>query len=144
VTRPDGWLTGRAVVRRDHDERGAIALEFMLVIGTLMGVFLLMLQYAVRAHAERIAAAAAEEGLAAASAYDGTAADGRRVANDYLHELGPGLSHASVEVTRERLSATVSVSGRVDQLVPLLPVTIHVEVEGPVERFVAESPGFTP
>ena len=41
-----------------------------------MLVFLLMLQYAMQAHAHRVAQAAAEEALAAASAYDGSAASG--------------------------------------------------------------------
>lgn len=122
-----------------RDERGVVAIEFMLVISMLIVVFLLMLQYAVRAHAERVAAAAAEEGLAAASSYDGAAADGERVATEYLTKLGPGLNNTTVGASRNGTSATVTVSGKVDQLIPFLSVRVHVSVEGPVERFVPET-----
>jgi hypothetical protein len=118
---------------------GLIAIEFMLVKSMHIAVFLLTLQYAVRAHAERIATAAAEEGLAAAAAYRASAADGHRTAIDYLAALGPRLHHPRVQVTRTPEQATVRVSGEVDQLVPFLPVRVSVEVAGPVERWV-ESP----
>lgn len=108
----------------------------MVVISMLMVVFLLMLQYAVRAHAERIAAAAAEEGLTAATSYDGTAAGGEQVARSYLTQLSPGLTSATVHARRNAATATVTVNGHVEQLVPFLPVTVRVRVEGPVERFV--------
>ena len=124
-----------------RDERGVVAIEFMLVISMLVVIFLLMLQYAVRAHAERIAAAAAEEGLAAASSYDGSAAEGERAAGDYLSRLTPGLTAASVEASRDPTTATVTVRGQVEQLIPFLPVAVRVHVEGPVERFVPATGG---
>ena len=113
-----------------------MAIEFLLVMSMLIVVFLVMLQYAVRAHAERIATGAAQQGLAAASSYRGTAADGERVASDYLQRLGPGLSAPSIAARRTGTSATVTVSGDVDQLVPFLPIRVRVHVEGPIERFV--------
>jgi Flp pilus assembly protein TadG len=121
-----------------HDEQGAMAIEFLLVIGMLIVVFLLMLQYAVKAHAQRVAAAAAEEGLAAAASYDGTAQEGERTAKDYLTHLGPGLAHSSVAATRNPTTASVSITGDVDQLIPFLDITVHVHVQGPVEHFVAD------
>ena len=123
-------------VRRHRGEDGVVAIEFMLVMGMLITVFLLTLQYAVRAHAERIATAAAEEGLAAAAAYQASAAEGHRTAVDYLAALGPRLHHPRVQVTRTTEHAAVRVSGEVDQLVPFLPVSVSVEVAGPVERWV--------
>lgn len=117
-----------------------IAVEFLLVVSMLIGVFLLMLQYAVHAHAERIATAAAEEGLAAATAYQATAADGHRTATDYLTALGPRLHQPNVSVTRTAEQAVVRVTGGVDQLIPFLPVHVAVEVAGPVERFIEPSP----
>lgn len=129
-----------AVRRLTDNERGAIAIEFMLVISMLVVVFLVMLQYAVRAHAQRVATAAAEEGLAAATAYDGSAADGRQVAQEYVRNLGSALHRPTVSVERGATTAQVAVAGEVDQLVPFLTVRVSVEVEGPVERFVEESP----
>jgi Flp pilus assembly protein TadG len=124
-----------------RDERGLVAVEFMLVISMFIVVFLLMLQYAVQAQAQRVATAAAEEGLAAASAYDGSASDGTRVARGYLEALGPELHEASVHTDRSATTAALTVTGQVDQLVPFLPVRVRVEVEGPVERFIPESAG---
>src|SRR3954462_11073633 len=62
--------------QRIRDERGALSIEFLLVISAIMLVFLLMLQYAMQAYAQRVAQATAEEALAAASAYEGSAAFG--------------------------------------------------------------------
>jgi Flp pilus assembly protein TadG len=126
--------------RRNNNQRGAMSLEFLLVITALMLVFLLMLQYAVKAHAQKIATAAAEEAAAAAAAYNGTAADGETVGNQYLDDLNPGLSHAKVAVTRTGTTATASITGDVEQLFPLLPVHLTVHVEQPVEHFVESTP----
>jgi Flp pilus assembly protein TadG len=124
--------------RRTRDERGALSIEFLLVISALMLVFLVMLQYAVKAHAHRVAEAAAEEALAAASAYDGTAASGEQAGDHMLSDLG-ALSNTTVVVTRSGTTASATVTGDVEQLIPFLPVHVTVRIEGPVEQFV-ESP----
>lgn len=116
-----------------------MAIEFLLTISMLIAVFLLMLQYAVKAHAERIATAAAEEALSAAAAYDGTTADGQTAGEHYLIDLGPGLDNTTVTVTRTSSTVTAVVRGDVTQLFPFLPVHLTVHVEGPVERFVPSS-----
>ena len=121
---------------RARDERGAVAIEFLLIISMLIVVFLLMLQYAVKAHAHRIATAAAEEALAATAAYDGTPTDGRQAANQVLTDVAPGLEDTKVAVTRTATTVTVTLTGRVTQLIPFLPVEVIVHVERPVERFV--------
>ena len=123
-------------LRARRDERGAISVEFMLVLSMLVVVFLVMLQYAVREHAHRIATAAAEEGLAAASAYDATAEDGRRAASQQLAALGPRLHRPTITADRNATTATIRVTGEADQLLPFLPVRVSVRVQGPVERFV--------
>lgn len=125
---------------RQRDERGAIAIEFMLTITMLLVVFMVMLQYAVKVHAQHVANAAAEEALTAASAYDGTTSAGQHAATDYLDRLGPGLTNPIVAVTRTATTATVTISGDVEQLVPLLPVHVTVRIQGPVEHFVEAQP----
>ena len=124
--------------RRTRDQRGALSIEFLLVISALMLVFLLMLQYAVKAHAHSVAEAAAEEALAAASAYDGTAVSGEQAGNHTLSDLG-SLSNTTVVVTRSGTTASATVTGDVEQLIPFMPVRVTVHIEGPVEQFV-ESP----
>jgi Flp pilus assembly protein TadG len=133
-------MTDLVHTARRHEQRGAIAIECMLVIGMIVVVFLIMLQYTVRAHAHRIATAAAEQGLAAASAYDGSAEDGRRTAQEYLHRLGPGLHGTAVSATRSATTAHVEITGEAEQLVPFLTVRVSAEVEGPTERFVEDPP----
>jgi Flp pilus assembly protein TadG len=126
-------------VRRTRNERGALSVEFLLVISALMLVFLLMLQYAVRAHAYRVAEAAAEEGLAAAAAYDGSVSAGEAAASHYLDDIGSDLANPHVKVDRDQSRAAVTVSGDVQPFLPFLSVHVSVHLEGPVERFV-ESP----
>ncbi len=121
--------------RRTRDERGALSIEFLLVISALMLVFLLMLQYAMQAHAHRIAQAAAEEALAAASAYDGSAASGEATGEHYLSDLG-SLSATNVTVTRTGSTATVTVTGDGQQVLPFVAVHVSVHLEGPIEHFV--------
>ena len=127
-------------VRRRRSERGAIGIEFMLIISMLVVVFLVMLQYGVRAHAHRIVTAAAEEGLAAAAAYDGSAEEGRRTAQRYVNDLGPGVENAVVTASRSSDTARVTVTGEVEEFVPFLTIEVSAEVSGPVERFVEEAP----
>ena len=126
---------------RRRDDRGAMAIEFLLTISMLIVVFLLTLQYAVQAHARRIATAAAEEALTAAAAYDGTPADGQHAAHQVLTGVAPGLDDTSVAVERTATTVSVTVTGRVAQLIPFLPVGVSVHVEGPVERFVVTREG---
>lgn len=121
--------------RRSRDDRGALSIEFLLIISALMLVFLLTLQYAVKAHATRVAQAAAEEALFAASTYDGSAAAGESAGTSYLAGLG-NLSATSVAVSRTATTTSVTVTGRAEQLVPFLPVRITVRIEGPTEQFV--------
>ena len=125
-------------VRRIRDERGALSIEFLLVMSALMLVFLLMLQYAMQAHAHRVAQAAAEEALTAASAYDGSAVAGETAGNHYLSDLG-SLSGTHVTVTRTGDTAVVTVTGDGQQVLPFVPVHVSVHLEGPIEHFV-ESP----
>lgn len=125
--------------RRHRDQRGALSIEFLLVISALMIVFLVMLQYAVRAHAYRVAETAAEEALAAAAAYDGSAASGESAANHFLDDIGSDLGNPRVTVTRSPSIASVTVRGEAQPFVPFLAVRVSVHLEGPVEKFV-ESP----
>src|SRR4051794_1568215 len=123
--------------RAGRDQRGSMAIEFMLVMSMLLVVFLLMLQYALKVHAERVANAAADQALAAASAYDGSEADGQAAGRSYLADSGKALLHPSISVTRTANVASATVAGDVTPFIPFLPVSVSVHVEGPVEKFVA-------
>jgi hypothetical protein len=103
----------------------------------LVLVFLVMLQYAMRAHAEQLAHAAADQALAGATAYDGSAASGKEAGSAFLADSSGGaLLHPSVLVTRNSNVATATVTGDVVPFIPFVSVSVAVHVEGPVERFV--------
>lgn len=133
------------MVRRPrHDENGFVAIEFVMIMSVLIALFMLTLAYAVKAHSHRIAAAAAEQGLAAASSYDGNAAAGQSATEHYLANLGGGLTDSHVQVSRGAQTATVSVVAHAPDFIPLLPMTVHVNVSGPVERVVPPSANSAP
>lgn len=131
--------------RRDHpggvvirDERGAMAVEFLLLTPLLLLTLLLLIQWAVFMNAQRVAGAAAREGAVATGTFDGTETDGRRVAGDYLTRLDPSISDRHITATRTEETATVTVTGQVMQLVPLSLFDLEVSqtAQVPVERFV--------
>ena len=126
-------------VRRPRDERGALSIEFLAIIGALTIVFLVMLQDAVTAPAPGGAAAAAEAALAAAAAYDGSADSGQTAAHHYLDDIEADLLDPKVTVTRNASAAAVTVKGDVRPFIPFLSVHVSVHLEGPIEKFV-ESP----
>jgi len=142
---PDGRDSRAQRARRAHsaakwarrDERGAMAIEFMLVMSMLIVVFLLMLQYALKVHAERVAQAAADQALAAATAYDGSPTAGQAAGRAYLDGSGHTLLNPRISVTRTTTIASATVTGDVTAFIPLLPVSVSVHVQGPVEKFVA-------
>ena len=142
---PDGRDSRAQRPRRAHsaakwarrDERGAMAIEFMLVMSMLIVVFLLMLQYALKVHAERVAQAAADQALAAATAYDGSPTAGQAAGRAYLDSSGHTLLHPKISVTRTTTVASATVTGDVTAFIPFLPVSLSVHVQGPVEKFVA-------
>ena len=67
------------------------------------------------------------------------AAAGRTAARSLLSQLG-ALRSPVVEVRRTATTVTARVDGRAQQLVPGLPLRVTAAAEGPVERFVPETP----
>jgi Flp pilus assembly protein TadG len=118
-----------------RDERGAGAVEFIVVMPVLMLIFLLLVQWSVRLHNDRIVHAAAREAAVEAAAWDGGATVGRQTANSYLDDLGSDLSNTSVEVHMGLTDATVTVSGDVLTLLPGLHIRVSATARVPKERF---------
>lgn len=127
--------------RRRQREGGVSAIEFALTTPVLLLFVMLAVQFALIAHAQNGAQSAAEEGAAAARTVEGTSADGEERAASYLSELGRSMfSSTSVSASRTAEQATVTVTGSVVRLVPLVPLEISRTSSGPVERFVEEVP----
>jgi Flp pilus assembly protein TadG len=124
------------LVRTAPRETGAAAVEFVLVAPVVVLVFLLLVQWTVRLHAERAVDAAAREGAVAAARWDGSAQAGESVARDYLTRLDPNVGAAAFRAHRGAEVASVQVRGDVLAMVPFLHLRVSSTAEQPVERFV--------
>ena len=118
----------------------------VIAVPLLMLIILVIVQFAVWAHAVSVAQATAEEALAAARVQGGSAAAGQQRAAQVLGQIGSAvLVGPQISVTRTVAIATVQVHATAERVVPLpglsLPVTVTVTVTGPVERFVPETAG---
>ena len=84
-----------------------------------MLLILLIIQFAVWAHAEAIAHATAEEALAAARVQGGTAAAGQQRADQVISQIGSSvLTGPQVSVTMTPADVTVTVTGTAERVLP--------------------------
>jgi len=118
-----------------RDDRGAASVELTLATPLLGLLLLVIVQFALWAHATHVAQAAANEGVQTARAYGSTAAAGRADANAILDQMaGSILVDRSVTAERTAATATVTVQGKASSVLPGLSVPIHVSVTAPREK----------
>jgi len=154
-TREGWWLRRRRAARRlvwsrlfgRGTDRGASAIELVILAPALIFVSMLIIQFALWLDATHAALAAAQEGDRAARAAESTSTGWQQTATDvamnYYHGLDTSvLGNVSVsQVTYDAATNTVSVtvSGR---LTGIFPLNISETVSGPVECFrTAQSGG---
>lgn len=117
-------------------DRGSVTTELVVAMPLLATLLLLIVQFALAAHAQHIAQTAASRALAAARAEDSTAAAGSARASSTLELLGGRvLQHPAVDVRRGAAQVTVSVHGGVAAVVPGLDLQVTGHAAGPVERW---------
>lgn len=126
----------RRGTRRPRDQRGAAAVEFLIVAAVLLLLFSTLVQFGIRAHANRIAEAAAREGAVHAARWDGTAGSGQAKAREFTSRGAPAVRSTSTSGTRSATLAQVTVTVRTPVLVPWLNSPITSSATAPVERFV--------
>jgi Flp pilus assembly protein TadG len=121
-----------------RDERGAAALvQLVFVTPALIFVVMLIVQFALFAHAKSLVEASAEEGAAVARRSDGTEAGAQAESMSYLERQGRKmLTSRSVSASRTADTATVTVSGSVLSVVPGFHLRVKETASGPVERYV--------
>jgi Flp pilus assembly protein TadG len=122
-----------------RSDEGAGAVEMVIAVPLLMLLILLVVQFALWAHASAVAQATAEEALAAARVQGGSAAAGQQRAHQVLAQIGGAvLAGPRIIVTRSPVTATVQITGTAERVLPVpgLAVPVTVTVTGPVERFV--------
>ena len=116
------------------DERGAASVELAVATPLLGLLLMLVVQFALSAHATHIAQAAANSGAQTARAYASTADAGRTDASTVVdHLAGTVLSDPRVAATRTATTVTVTVTGQVIAVVPGLHLPVRVSVTAPRE-----------
>lgn len=123
---------------RAHDrDSGAAATEFTIAVPCLLLLLLLVVQFAVFAHATHLAQAVATRALAAARVEGATDAAGTTAGQSLLAQLdGGALGEPVVTVQRSGGQVQVSVTGVAESVVPGLHLSVSATARGPVERFV--------
>jgi len=122
--------------RRRRNERGDAAVETVLAVPVLLFLILVVIQAGLWFHGSQLVEAAAQEGMQAGRVETGTAAAAESRARQFVSSMSPSIA-ATVDVhaSKSAESTRVVVSGRVQQVVPGLRLTVTGVAEGPTERF---------
>ena len=117
-----------------RSDSGAASVELALATPLLGLLLLLIVQFAMWAHATHIAQAAANQGVQSARAYGSTPAAGSADANAILDQMaGSILVDQTVTAERTTTTATVTVTGSAAAVLPGLTFPIRVSVTAPRE-----------
>jgi Flp pilus assembly protein TadG len=129
---------------RRRRDRGAASVELVLATPLLGLLLMAAVQFALWQHASHMAQAAANEGVQIARAYGSSAAAGRSDTEALLADLSGGvLSGTSVSASRSATTATITITGRAEAVIPGLSFPIKVTVTAPVERIPANPSSIT-
>ncbi|MDN5898560.1 MAG: pilus assembly protein [Brachybacterium sp.] len=108
----------------------------MIIATTMVAVFLAMVQFGIRFHAQRVAEAAAREGAVAGAHWNGSAGTGRAKAQAFVADDGaPAVTGSRVSSSRSATRARVTVTVEVVSLLWWLDDPITQSATVPVERF---------
>lgn len=120
----------------EKSERGAAALELVLIAPVLMVTVMLLAQWAVREQGLRAVGAAAREAATATAAYGATTHDGQATAAEILETTGTDLSDIQTSIIRSAATATATVTAQVPSLLPGVDLTVTSTQTTPIEAFV--------
>ena len=120
--------------RRGGRDRGSVTVEFAIAAPLVLFLLMLIVQFALWAHATHIAQAAANAGVQATRVHGGTVAAGEAQTQAVLDQLsGSTLAGPTVTVTRTPTAATVTVDGAATAVLPGLSLPVHATVTSPRE-----------
>jgi Flp pilus assembly protein TadG len=131
----------RPARRRVRDEGGASAVELVLYMPILMFTILFAVQFSLVYLGGQVASGAARE-AARTARVTGDAGQAQAVGERIVRQIGKGvLDDAQVLPQVGAEQARVTVSGKASQILPFLPIPrISETVEGPIERYVPDTP----
>lgn len=120
--------------RRGGRDRGSVTVEFAIAAPLVLFLLMLIVQFALWAHATHIAQAAANAGVQATRVHGGTVAAGEAQTQAVLDQLSGGtLTGPTVTVSRTPTEATVTVDGAATAVLPGLSLPVHASVTAPRE-----------
>jgi Flp pilus assembly protein TadG len=127
----------RARQGRARDQRGAVAVEMVVLLPLVLAFVLLAVQVSLWFHARSIALASAEVGARTSAGRQSSLAGGLAAAEQFADAVGGShLTGVSVTGSRSATFTTVSVRGEAVRLLPLIPLNLSVAQSAtlPVER----------
>jgi Flp pilus assembly protein TadG len=133
---PQRRVRYQRLVAAVRDDRGAATTQIVIATPVLLFMLLVIVQFAIWSQATHVAQAAASQALEATRVAGGTSATGQTEAQNVLDQLDTGpLSGSTVHVTRTATTATVSITGTAESIVPFLHLPVHAEASGDTEQF---------
>jgi hypothetical protein len=115
-------------------DRGSTTVELVVATPLMLLLLMLVVQFALWAHAGHIAQAAANSGVQAARAYRSAPDAGSAEARTVLeHSAGSILTGVQVTANRDAQTATVTVTGQALAVVPGLHLAVRASVTAPRE-----------
>lgn len=121
----------------DHED-GSSTTELVLLMPVVLLLVMLVVQFGLWLHARQVVLSAAQEAVSVAQQLSATSDAGVGRAEEFLEQAG-GIRDPAVIVSRDTTTVTASVTGVTPAVVPGLTLGVSANVEGPVERFVAET-----
>jgi Flp pilus assembly protein TadG len=133
------WRQNTQAARRRgcqaRGDRGSASVEVTIAAPLLVLLLLVVVQFAVWAHAMHVAQAAANTGVQTARAHGSTANAGKQDTATILDQLaGRILIGRAVTAQRTATDATVTVSGTAQAVIPGLALPVRVSVTAPREK----------
>jgi hypothetical protein len=123
-------------VRRQCDDRGSTVVEAVLIVPVAMLLLLVIIQFALWAHAAQAAHTAASEGDRVALAQGGGTTAAINQAELVLHAAGSDLQSSKIVVTLlPGDQEQVSVTGRATSILPGFELPVSSVEVGPVQEF---------
>jgi Flp pilus assembly protein TadG len=115
-------------------QRGSASVEITLAAPLAIFLLLLIVQYAMWAHATHIAQAAANTGVQAARVHGGSQQAGHADTQTVLDQMaGTVLTGTNVTVELTGTDANVTVTGQAMAVIPGISVPVHASVTAPRE-----------
>lgn len=123
------------VLRAIPRDRGSSSVEIVVLLPLVFLLLFAMVQGGLWFHARAIALGAAQEGARVAAAESSSAAAGITAATSFVADAGNGVVlNPAVTGSRSATTATISVTGQAQSLIPFLNPAVAQSASFPVER----------